>query len=49
MRRVAQTISVAPMILYADVPGKAELLGLMLDSIYSQMAHADRADEPRRP
>jgi AcrR family transcriptional regulator len=32
MRRVAQLVGVAPMTLYTYVPGKAELLDVMLDS-----------------
>lgn len=49
MRRVAQTLGAAPMTLYTYVPSKAELLDLMLDWIYGQMAHADRGDEWWRP
>jgi AcrR family transcriptional regulator len=41
MRTVAHALGVAPMTLYTYVPGKAELLDLMLDSIYVAM--------PRRP
>lgn len=37
MRRLAQTFDVAPMALYTYVPGKAELLDLMLDRVYAQM------------
>jgi len=38
MRRVAETLGVAPMTLYTYVPGKAELVDLMLDSLYGQVA-----------
>jgi AcrR family transcriptional regulator len=41
MRGVAQAIGVAPMSLYTYVPGKAELLDLMLDTVYRQMPRAD--------
>lgn len=41
MRRLAQMLGVAPMSLYTYVPGKAELLDLMLDSIYAAMPRAD--------
>ena len=40
MRRVAQALGVVPMTLYTYVPGKAELLDLMLDTLYSQMGQA---------
>ena len=38
MRRIAQMLGVVPMTLYTYVPGKAELLDLMLDSLYGQMS-----------
>jgi AcrR family transcriptional regulator len=41
MRRLAQSLGVGPMALYTYVPGKAELLDLMLDRLY--------ADMPRKP
>ena len=41
MRRVAQAAGVGPMALYTYVPGKAELLDLMLDRVYAEM--------PRKP
>jgi AcrR family transcriptional regulator len=41
MRRLADAVGVAAMALYTYVPGKAELLDLMLDRVYGQM--------PRRP
>jgi AcrR family transcriptional regulator len=37
MRRLAEVLQVAPMALYTYVPGKAELLDLMLDAAYAQM------------
>lgn len=48
MRRVAQAVGVAPMTLYTYVPGKAELVDLMLDMVYGRMAHADSIDGPWR-
>lgn len=44
MRRVAQMLGVAPMSLYTYVPGKAELLDLMLDSIYAGMTRTDLSE-----
>jgi len=35
MRRVAAALGVAPMTLYTYVPGKAELLDMMLDEVYA--------------
>lgn len=37
MRRVAQALGVSPMALYTYVPGKAELVDLMLDTAYADM------------
>jgi AcrR family transcriptional regulator len=37
MRRLAQALGVAPMTIYTYVPGKAELLDLMLDATYAGM------------
>lgn len=48
MRAVAQALAVVPMSLYTYVPGKAELLDLMLDTVYRQMSRADRCGEPWR-
>lgn len=48
MRRVADQLGVAPMSLYTYVPGKAELLDLMLDAVYQQLPRADLAGEPWR-
>lgn len=41
MRRVAGELSVSPMTLYTYVPGKAELLDLMVDAAYGRMQRAD--------
>ncbi|HMG63223.1 MAG TPA: TetR/AcrR family transcriptional regulator [Streptosporangiaceae bacterium] len=48
MRRVAQELSVVPMTLYTYVPGKAELLDLMLDAAYARMTRADSSGRPWR-
>lgn len=48
MRRVAQDLGVAPMTLYTYVPGKAELLDLMLDAAYQRMPRTDTAGQPWR-
>ena len=48
MRRVAQALGVAPMTLYTYVPGKAELLDLMLDAAYAHMPRTDTTGQPWR-
>jgi AcrR family transcriptional regulator len=48
MRRVAQALEVATMTLYTYVPGKAELLDLMLDAAYAQMPRAATTGQPWR-
>jgi AcrR family transcriptional regulator len=48
MRAIAQVLGVVPMSLYTYVPGKAELLDLMLDTVYHQMRRADLSGEPWR-
>ncbi len=48
MRRLAQVLNVSPMTLYTYVPGKAELLDLMLDAAYAQMPRADTSGQPWR-
>ncbi|KAA9379167.1 TetR family transcriptional regulator [Microbispora cellulosiformans] len=48
MRRVAQDLGVVAMTLYTYVPGKAELLDLMLDAAYAAMPHTDTAGRPWR-
>ncbi|WP_227979447.1 TetR/AcrR family transcriptional regulator C-terminal domain-containing protein [Nocardia spumae] len=41
MRAVAAKLGLTPMATYTYVPGKAELLDLMLDSVYGQMPRPD--------
>jgi AcrR family transcriptional regulator len=41
MRGVAESLGVGPMALYTYVPGKAELLDLMLDAVYGEMPRAE--------
>src|SRR5260370_22296148 len=48
MRRVAKALGVAPMTLYTYVPGKAELLDLMLDAAYTSMRRVDTSGQPWR-
>ncbi|MGH8910510.1 MAG: TetR/AcrR family transcriptional regulator [Egibacteraceae bacterium] len=48
VRRVAREMQVAPMTLYTCVPGKAELLDLMLDDVYRRMRHTDTEGQPWR-
>jgi len=48
MRRIARELGVAPMTLYTYVPGKAELLDLMLDAAYTDMPRIDTAGRPWR-
>ncbi|HZD14549.1 MAG TPA: TetR/AcrR family transcriptional regulator [Pseudonocardiaceae bacterium] len=48
MRRVAAALGVGAMTLYTYVPGKAELLDLMLDSAYARMSRADTTGQPWR-
>jgi AcrR family transcriptional regulator len=48
MRRVAQALGVVPMTLYTYVPGKAELLDLMLDAAYAGMPRTDTSGQPWR-
>jgi AcrR family transcriptional regulator len=48
MRRVAASLGVVPMTLYTYVPGKAELLDLMLDSAYAGMPRDGTAGQPWR-
>jgi AcrR family transcriptional regulator len=40
MRRLAKALGVGPMALYTYVPGKAELLDLMLDAVYDELPRA---------
>jgi hypothetical protein len=46
MRQVADALGVAPMTLYTYVPGKAELLDLMLDAAYTAMNRTDTNGQP---
>lgn len=48
MRRVAKALGVVPMTLYTYVPGKAELLDLMLDAAYANMPRLDTSGQPWR-
>lgn len=48
MRRLAGNLGVVPMTLYTYVPGKAELLDLMLDAAYQRMARTDTTGRPWR-
>jgi len=48
MRQVARALSVVPMTLYTYVPGKAELLDLMLDAAYARMPRTDTPGQPWR-
>jgi AcrR family transcriptional regulator len=48
MRRVAQALGIGTMSLYTYVPGKAELLDLMLDTVLGQMPRPDLAELPWR-
>lgn len=45
MRRVAAALGVGPMTLYSYVPGRAELLDLMLDAAYLAMERPDHPDD----
>lgn len=46
VRRVAEHLGVAPMTVYTYVPGKAELLELMLDAAYLAMPRTDTTGRP---
>lgn len=48
MRQVAKALGVVPMTLYTYVPGKAELLDLMLDAAYARMTRTDTTGRPWR-
>ena len=48
MRRLAGRLGVVPMSLYTYVPGKAELLDLMLDAAYQRMPRTGTAGRPWR-
>ena len=46
IRAVARAVGAAPMSVYTYVPGKAELLDLMLDAVYAAMPRADTTARP---
>ena len=48
MRAVAVELGLTPMATYTYVPGKAELLDLMLDTVYRQMSRRDFDEQPWR-
>ncbi|WP_327094159.1 TetR/AcrR family transcriptional regulator C-terminal domain-containing protein [Nocardia vinacea] len=48
MRAVATKLGLTPMATYTYVPGKAELVDLMLDAVYREMPRADLAGLPWR-
>ncbi len=48
MRSVGRTLGVATMTLYTYLPGKAELVDLMLDQAYAQMPRTGTAGHPWR-
>lgn len=39
MRKIADRLGVAPMTLYSHVPGKAELIDLMVDSVHGEVSY----------
>ncbi|MEV4128479.1 TetR/AcrR family transcriptional regulator C-terminal domain-containing protein [Nocardia sp. NPDC049707] len=48
MRAVATKLGLTPMATYTYVPGKTELVDLMLDAVYQEMSRADLTDLPWR-
>jgi AcrR family transcriptional regulator len=48
MRRLAQGLGVSTMALYTYVPGKDELIDLMVDAAYQRMPRADTTGQPWR-
>lgn len=48
MRRVAQDLQVAAMTIYTYIPGKAELLDLMLDATYARMPRPETTGQAWR-
>lgn len=48
MRRVAQELKVSAMTLYTYVPGKAELLDVMMDALFQRLPREDTAGRPWR-
>jgi AcrR family transcriptional regulator len=49
MRRVADEVGVTAMSLYGYLPGKAELLDVMADRVYGELATSPEAGEPGAP
>ncbi|MFF3221972.1 TetR/AcrR family transcriptional regulator C-terminal domain-containing protein [Nocardia suismassiliense] len=48
MRAVATRLGLTPMATYTYVPGKAELIDLMVDKVYAEMDRADLSELPWR-
>lgn len=48
MRRVAERVGIPAMSVYTYVPGKAELLDLMLDAVYARMTRTSTEGRPWR-
>ncbi|HEV8167008.1 MAG TPA: TetR/AcrR family transcriptional regulator [Actinomycetota bacterium] len=48
MRRLAQELGVSTMSLYTYIPGKNELIDLMVDAAYQRMPRADTTGQPWR-
>lgn len=46
MRRLAERLGVGPMSLYTYVPGRGELIDLMVDSVYAAMTRHHGLDQP---
>ncbi len=46
MRRLAERLGVGPMSLYTYVPGRGELIDLMVDNVYGAMARHHGVDQP---
>lgn len=48
MRRIADELGVGTMTLYTYLPGKAELLDVMLDTVYGELVEEGSGDDPSR-
>ncbi len=48
IRRVAQALNTSPMTIYTHVPGKAELLDLMVDAVYAHLSRTATTGQPWR-
>ena len=46
MRKVAERLSVGAMTLYGHVPGKAELIELMVDQVFAEVAYENHTPDP---